>query len=80
MQILYGTDFQNEYCPKLNNSHKCRSLANKTLKEGDLIWLIEDSEKLEYYNLGCVTEIIGGPEGLIQSPIVRTTTESTRDQ
>ena len=64
--------FRIEYLPTLNNWQKWRSTANETLKEGDLVWLIEDSNKRGYYNLGRVTETIDGSDGVIRSAIVRT--------
>ena len=48
--------FRKEYLPTLNNRQKWRSTANETLKEGDLVLLIEDSNKRGYYNLGRVKE------------------------
>ena len=64
--------FRKEYLPTLNNRQKWRSTANETLKEGDLVWLIEDSDKRGYYNLGRVTETIDGSDGVIRSATVRT--------
>ena len=64
--------FRKEYRQTLNNRKKWRSTANETLKEGDLVWLIEDSDKRGYYNLGRVTETIDGSDGVIRSAIVRT--------
>ena len=64
--------FRKEYLPTLNNRQKWRSTANETLKEGDLVWLIKDSDKRGYYNLGRVTETIDGSDGGIRSAIVRT--------
>ena len=43
--------FCKEYLPTLKNRQKWRSTANETLKEGDLVWLIEESNKCGYYNL-----------------------------
>ena len=64
--------FRKENLPTLNNRQKWRSTANETLKEGDLVWLIKDSDKRGYYNLGQVTEAIDGSDGVIRSAIVRT--------
>ena len=64
--------FRKEYLPTLNNRQRWRSTANETLKEGDLVWLIEDTDKRGYYNLGRVTETIHGSDGLIRSAIVQT--------
>ena len=64
--------FRKEYMPTLNNRQKWRSTVNETLKEGDLVWLNEDSNKRGYHNLGRVTETIDGSDGVIRSAIVRT--------
>ena len=37
-------------------------MANETLKEGDLVWLIKDSDKRGYYNLGRIAETIDGSD------------------
>ena len=55
--------FRKDYLPTLNNRQKCQSTANETLKEGDLLWLTEDSD----YNLGEVTETIDGSDGVIRT-------------
>ena len=57
--------FRKEYLPTLNNRQKWRSTAHETLKEGNLVSLIEDSYKRGYYNLGRVTETIDGSEDVI---------------
>ena len=40
--------FRKKYLPTLNNRQKWRSTANETLKKGDLVWLIEDSDNRGY--------------------------------
>ncbi|XP_075256615.1 uncharacterized protein LOC142349088 [Convolutriloba macropyga] len=40
--------------------------------QGDLLWLIGDSDKRGFYNLGRVTETIEGSDGVIRSSKVRT--------
>ena len=64
--------FRKEYLPTLNNRQKWRSTSNEFLKEGDLVWLVEDSDKRGCYNLSRVTETIDGSDGVIRSAIVRT--------
>ena len=59
--------FRKEYLPTLNNRQKWRSTANENPTEGDLVWLIEDSDRPGYYNLGRVTETIEGSDGVIRS-------------
>ena len=59
--------------PTLNNRQTWQSTAKKTLKEGNLVWLITDTNKRGYYNLGQVTETINGSDGVIRSAIVQTT-------
>ena len=72
--------FRKGYLPIPNNRQKWRSTANETLKEGNPIWLIEDSDKRGYYNLGRVTETIEGSGGVTRSAMFERTTECTRDQ
>ena len=67
--------FRKGYLPTPNNRQKWRSTANETLKEGNLIWLIEDSDKRGYYNLGRVTETIDGSDGVTRSAMFERTTE-----
>ena len=64
--------FCKKYLPTLHNRQKWRSTTNEALKEGDLAWLIEDSNKRGCCNLGPVTETIYESVGVIRSPIVRT--------
>ena len=64
--------FRKEYLPTLSDRQKWRSTSNEILKEGDLVWLIEDSNKRGYYNLGRVVETNDGSDGVIRSAIVRT--------
>ena len=69
---LIWNRFSKEYLPALNNWQKWRSTANEILKEGDLVWLIKNSNKRGYYNLDLVTETIDGSDGVNRSAIVRT--------
>ena len=64
--------FRKEYLPTLDNRQKWRSTTNENLKEGDLVWLIEDSDKQGYYKLGRVVETMEGSDGVIRSTKVRT--------
>ena len=63
--------FRKEYLTTLNNRQKLRSTANETLKEGDLVWLIKDSDQRGYYHVGRVMETIDGSDGVSLSAIVR---------
>ena len=64
--------FRKKYLPPPNNRQKWRSPTNETLKEGGPVWLIKDSGKRGYYNLGRVMKNIDGSDVVIQSAIVRT--------
>ena len=64
--------FRKEYLSTLNNRQKWRSTTNENLKEGDLVWLIEDSDKRGYYKLARVVETMGGSDGVIRPTKVRT--------
>ena len=69
--LIWDT-FRKEYLPSLNSRQKWRSTANETLKEGDLVWLIGDSNKRGCCNLGRVTETIDGSDGVIRFAKART--------
>ena len=71
-QILIWDRFRREYISTLSNRQKWRSTSNEILKEGDLVWLVEDSDKRGCYNLVRVAETIDGSDGVIRSAIVRT--------
>ena len=43
--ILSRDRFRKEYLPTLSNRQKWQSTVNETLKEGDPVWLIKDSDK-----------------------------------
>ena len=58
--------------PTWNNWPKLRSTTNKTLKESDLVWLIQDSDSRQYYNLGRFTETIDGSDRVIRLVIFQT--------
>ena len=45
-------------------------MANKTLKKGDRVWLIEESDERGYYNLGRVAESVDGSDGVTRTAIV----------
>ena len=64
--------FCREYLPTPNNWQKRQPKTNKTLKEADLVWLIAQSDKRRYYNLGQVFETIDGSDGVIRSAINQT--------
>ena len=49
--------FREKRLPTLNNRQKRRSKSNETLKEGDLVQLVDDSHKRGYYNQSRVTEM-----------------------
>ena len=56
----------------MSNRQKWRSTLTETLRKCDHVWLIEDSSKRGYYNLGRVKEAIDGSDGVIRSTIFQT--------
>ena len=69
---LIWDKFCKEYLTNLNYRQKCWSTSNEILKYGDLVWLIENSNKRGYYNLDRVSETIDESDGVIRSAIIRT--------
>ena len=64
--------FRKEYVPALNNRQKWNCQSNRILSKGDLVWLVEDSDKRGYYKLGPVTETMEGSDRTIRSATVQT--------
>ena len=48
--------FRKEYLPTLNSQKKWQTTTDRSLQQGNLVWLLEDSDKREYYDLGRITE------------------------
>ena len=61
-----------EYLPTLNNRQKWNCESNRILNKGDLVWLVEDSDKRGYYKLGRVTETMEGSDRTIRSATIQT--------
>ena len=51
-----------EYLPILNNRQKWNCESNRILNKGDLVWMVEDSDKRGYYKIGRVTETMEGSD------------------
>ena len=64
--------YRNEYLPTLNSRKKWQTTTDRSLQQGDLVWLVEDSDKRGYYNLGRITETFEGSDGVIRSAKTRT--------
>ena len=64
--------FRKEYLPTLNSQKKWQTTTDRSLQKGDLVWLVEDSDKRGYYDLGGITETFEGSDGVIQSATIRT--------
>ena len=64
--------FRKEYLPTLNNRQKWNCESNIILNKGDLVWLVEESDKRGYYKLGRVTETKEGSERKIRSAGIQT--------
>ena len=63
--------FRKEYLPKLN-SKKWQTTTDRSHQHGDLVWLVEDSDKRGVYDLGRKTETFEGFDEVIRSAIIRT--------
>ena len=55
-----------------NVKKPAKKVIYEILKEGAVVWLIQDNNRREYYKLGWATEISGGPYGVFRSAIVPT--------
>ena len=64
--------FRKKHWPTLNSRKKLQTTTDRSLQQGDLVWLVEDSDKRGYYNLGRRTETFEGSDGVIRSAKIRT--------
>ena len=64
--------FRKEYLPILNSRQKWNCESNRILNKGDLVWLVEDSDKRGYYKLGRVIETMEGSDRTIRSATIQT--------
>ena len=48
--------FRKEYLPTLNSRKKWQTTTDRSLQQGDLVWLVEDSDKRGYYDLGRIIQ------------------------
>ena len=64
--------FRIEYFPTLNSQKEWQTTTDRILQQGDLVWLVEDSDKRGYYNLGRITETFECSDGVIRSAKIRT--------
>ena len=63
--------FRKEYLPTLNSRKKWQTTTDRGLQQCDLVWLVEDSGKRGYYNLGRITESFEDSDGVIRSATIR---------
>ena len=64
--------FRKEYLSTLNSRKKWQNTTDRSLQQGDLVWLVEDSDKRGYYDLDRITETFEGSDGVIRSAKIRT--------
>ena len=64
--------FRKKYLPTLNSRKKWQTTMDRSLQQGDLVWLVEDSDKRGYYDLGQITETFEGSDGVVRSATIRT--------
>ena len=64
--------FRKEYLPTLNSRKIWQTTTDRSLQQDDLVWLVEDSDKRGYYDMGRITETFGDSDGVIRSVNVRT--------
>ena len=69
---LIWEKFRKEYWPTSNSRKKWQTTTNRSLQQGNLVWLVEDSDKRGYYDLGRITEPFEGSDGVFRSATIRT--------
>ena len=75
MQMPYGlVDSKSEYIPMLSKRAKLLSFPKSHLKNGDLVWMIEDNSPRGYYALARVRSLNYGNDGIARSAVIRSAT------
>ena len=64
-----------EYLPQWNQRSKWSKEHVRNLKEGELVWIVDDSFKRCEYKLGWIIEIFTGNDGVVRSTRVKTAQE-----
>ena len=64
--------FRKEYLPTLNRRQKWKTGEEPGLQEGQLVWLVEDSDKRGFYKMARVVHLTRGRDGIARSATVRT--------
>ena len=55
----------------MNSRKKWQTTTDRSLQQSDVVWLVEDSDKRGYYDLGRLTETFEGSDGVIRSAKIR---------
>ena len=69
---LIWNRFRKEYVPLLNNRSKWKQESKRAIATGDLVWIIEDSDKRGQYVLGRVVDVRTGSDGVVRSASIQT--------
>ena len=64
--------FCKECLPTLNSRRKWQTTTDRSPQQGGLVWLVEESDKRGFYNLGRITRTIEDSDGVIRSAKIRT--------
>ena len=60
-----------EYLPQWNQRSKWSKENVRNLKQGELVWLLDDAVKRCEYKLGCIVEVFTGSDGVVRSAGVK---------
>ena len=69
---LIWNRFRKEYIPLLNKRNKWKQESKRAISTGDIVWIIEDSDKRRQYVLGRVVDVKNGSDGVVRSASIQT--------
>ena len=69
--VMIWKRWTREYRPQWNQRSKWSKENVRHLKEGELVWLVDDSVKRCEYKLGKIIEIFTGNDGVVRSARVK---------
>ena len=70
--LMIWKRWSNEYLPQWNQRQKWSNQEKRTISEGDLVWLVDESAKRCDYKMARVVDVHPGSDGEVRAATIRT--------
>ena len=70
--LMIWKRWSNEYLPQWNQRKKWSNQEKRTISEGDLVWLVDESAKRCDYKMARVVDVHPGSDGEVRAATIRT--------